>query len=92
MQTFYKNRINKKILVKNFIEANIDFIIKLLMSKINLEILFQKPVLDKPIKIIGYHQFDFEITAPIKLLEIGYYAGFGTKNASGFGFCDVIKI
>lgn len=35
-------------------------------------------------KLIGY-LFHFEITAPLELQEIGYYAGFGEKNAIGFG-------
>jgi len=35
-------------------------------------------------QVIGY-TFDFELTAPPHLLETGYYAGFGEKNAQGFG-------
>jgi len=45
---------------------------------------------EKPIDTIGY-EFDFEITAPPEFLRIGYYAGFGVKNASGFGFCEILK-
>jgi CRISPR-associated endoribonuclease Cas6 len=39
-------------------------------------------------KVIGY-LFDFELTAPIELQEIGYYAGFGEKNSMGFGCGEV---
>ena len=46
--------------------------------------------LSKPIKTIGY-RFDFEITAPIEWLEIGYSAGFGGKCSGGFGFCEVLR-
>ena len=42
----------------------------------------------RPTKTIGYI-FDFEITAPVEWLQMGYYAGFGGKNSSGFGFCEV---
>ena len=44
----------------------------------------------KPIKTVGY-QFDFDISAPIRWLEVGYFAGFGKSTSSGFGFCDVLK-
>lgn len=50
-----------------------------------------KKELDRPIRVLGYHKFNFEITAPPALLELGYYAGFGARNSSGFGFCDVLK-
>ena len=32
----------------------------------------------------GY-MFDFTITAPVELIKLGYYAGFGEKNSLGFG-------
>ncbi len=35
-------------------------------------------------KIRGF-LFDFEMTLPTELHEIGYYAGFGEKNSMGFG-------
>ena len=35
-------------------------------------------------KVMGY-LFHFELTAPVELHEIGYYAGFGEKNSMGFG-------
>jgi CRISPR-associated endoribonuclease Cas6 len=40
-------------------------------------------------KIIGY-LFDFEITAAITLIQVGYHAGFGEKNSLGFGCCEVL--
>jgi CRISPR-associated endoribonuclease Cas6 len=34
--------------------------------------------------------FDFIIAAPVELIRIGYYAGFGGKNSSlGLGFCEI---
>jgi CRISPR-associated endoribonuclease Cas6 len=35
-------------------------------------------------KIIAY-DFDFEITAPPELIQLGIIAGFGGENALGFG-------
>ncbi len=39
-------------------------------------------------KVKGY-LFDFELTAPKELLEIGLMGGFGRYNAEGFGCCEV---
>lgn len=45
----------------------------------------------KGISIRGY-LYEFDLTAPKELQEIGYNAGFGTNNSSlGMGFCEVIK-
>jgi CRISPR-associated endoribonuclease Cas6 len=40
-------------------------------------------------KVRGF-TFDFEATAPVELLKIGYEAGFGEKNSMGFGCCSLI--
>jgi CRISPR-associated endoribonuclease Cas6 len=40
-------------------------------------------------QIIGF-LYDFEITAPVPLLRIGYHAGFGEKNSLGMGCCEII--
>lgn len=35
-------------------------------------------------------EFDFILVAPVELIRIGYYAGFGGKNSSlGLGFCEI---
>ena len=34
--------------------------------------------------------FDFTITAPVELIKLGYYAGFGEKNSMGFGYAEII--
>ncbi|MES2733368.1 MAG: CRISPR-associated endoribonuclease Cas6 [Bacteroidota bacterium] len=39
---------------------------------------------------IRAYLFDFELQAPIPLLEFGYAAGFGEKNSTGFG-CVAVK-
>jgi CRISPR-associated endoribonuclease Cas6 len=41
------------------------------------------------IKIKAFY-FNFIIAAPVKLIRIGYFAGFGGKNSSlGLGFCEI---
>lgn len=40
-------------------------------------------------KIRGYF-FDFELAAPVELIEFGYAAGFGEKNAAGFGCVRIL--
>lgn len=37
----------------------------------------------------AYH-YTFRVEAPEELLRIGYYSGFGTHNAKGFGFVKVV--
>jgi len=45
----------------------------------------------KKTELRGY-EFSFELTAPIELHEIGYYAGFGEKNAAaGMGMVQVVR-
>ena len=35
--------------------------------------------------------FSFKLTAPVELIRIGYYGGFGEKNSLGFGCCEVVQ-
>jgi CRISPR-associated endoribonuclease Cas6 len=35
--------------------------------------------------------FDFSIAAPVELITLGYYAGFGEKNSLGFGYGSTIR-
>ena len=41
-------------------------------------------------KVKGYY-YEFELTAPKDVIEVGLNAGFGSMNALGFGFCEVVK-
>ncbi|MCC5919969.1 MAG: CRISPR-associated endoribonuclease Cas6 [Cyclobacteriaceae bacterium] len=42
-------------------------------------------------KKIGY-EFQFELTAPVELHEIGYYSGFGNECSQGFGCVEVNEL
>lgn len=44
---------------------------------------------DNPVKVNGY-QYDFKFKASPILQELGYYGGFGSKNAMGFGCVGVV--
>ena len=33
--------------------------------------------------------FDFSITAPVEIIRLGYYGGFGEKNSLGFGYGEL---
>lgn len=35
--------------------------------------------------------YDFEVTAPVELLRMGYYCGFGSANSQGFGAVRVLE-
>lgn len=47
-----------------------------------------KQLTDQETKLIGY-SYEFELTAPVELQEIGYYSGFGQLNSQGFGCVEV---
>ena len=42
-------------------------------------------------KVVGYHHFHFEVTAPPELLELGYLGGFGKYCANGMGCVEVVE-
>ena len=42
-------------------------------------------------KVIGYHQFSFELSAPAAIIEVGYWSGFGKYNATGCGAVEVVN-
>ncbi|WP_165933396.1 CRISPR-associated endoribonuclease Cas6 [Arundinibacter roseus] len=45
---------------------------------------------DAETKVVGYHNFQFELTAPAELLEVGYLGGFGRFSSMGNGCCEVM--
>jgi CRISPR-associated endoribonuclease Cas6 len=48
-----------------------------------------KAELNRPIKVIGY-TYDFEISASIEWLKVGYAAGFGKSSSGGFGMGRIL--
>lgn len=41
--------------------------------------------------MLAAYLYDFELTAPVELLRIGYYCGFGSANSQGFGAVRVLQ-
>jgi CRISPR-associated endoribonuclease Cas6 len=41
-------------------------------------------------EIKGYRNFEFELTAPKAVIEVGLLGGLGRHCAEGFGFCEVV--
>ena len=39
-------------------------------------------------KVAGY-KYDFKLTAPVELIKLGYYGGFGEKGSQGFGYVRI---
>jgi CRISPR-associated endoribonuclease Cas6 len=46
---------------------------------------------DDETRIKGYENFVFELNAPLKIVEVGFYGGFGKFTSSaGMGYCDIL--
>lgn len=43
----------------------------------------------KEIKVRGF-KFSFTLNAPVEIIKLGYYGGFGVRNGQGFGYVDII--
>lgn len=67
-----------------------------LNQKLSIRLLSKKPkkqgikIKYEKNQVIGY-QYNFELTASKVLIQTGLLAGFGSRNAQGFGFCEMIK-
>jgi CRISPR-associated endoribonuclease Cas6 len=71
----------------NYATGDLDLKIKKLYAKTAMQVI--KANTDAETKVKAYY-FDFEITAPKEIIEVGLNAGFGSMNSLGFGFCDVV--
>jgi len=66
---------------------NVNFEITKLYTKTELQTI--KAFTPAETKIRAFH-YEFLISAPKKIIEVGYNSGFGSMNSIGFGFCDVV--
>jgi len=66
---------------------NINFEVTKLYTKTELQTI--KAFTPAETKIRAYH-YEFALTAPQKVIEVGYNSGFGSMNSVGFGFCEVV--
>lgn len=58
-------------------------------SKVKSKLITLKPWLERGVKVKGY-EFDFSLTAPPEMIKVGFYGGFGSNCAQGFGMVDVL--
>jgi CRISPR-associated endoribonuclease Cas6 len=61
-----------------------------LMSKPVSKLITIKTGTKEETKIRGY-TYNFKLKAPLELMKIGYYSGFGEKNSLGFGSVELIE-
>ena len=59
-----------------------------LMGKPRQKLIRIKAGTERETFLKGY-LFGFRLSAPVELMRIGYYGGFGEKNSLGFGCCEV---
>ena len=74
-----QNKLNQQITFGN--SSGMKFI---LLNKPKSKVIKIKAGTPEETSIKGY-LFDFSISAPIEIIKLGYYAGFGEKNSLGFG-------
>lgn len=58
-------------------------------SPIDAKLITLKPWLERGVKVKGY-TFDFSLTASPEMIKVGFYGGFGSNCAQGFGMMEVI--
>ncbi len=85
---FLKNLTDKYIVagIKDIDTKNLDFKILNLSPKTVMQTI--KAGTSSETKVRAYN-YEFDITAPKKVIEVGMNAGFGSMNSLGFGFCGV---
>lgn len=60
-------------------------------NKMRSKLISIKQNRDDETKIKGYENFVFELNAPAKMIEVGFYGGFGKFTSSaGMGYCDIL--
>ncbi len=95
MHTKYKELFLKNLTDKYRATGKDDYNIKdrdFTVTKLNTKTAMQRIKAGTPeeTKIKGYF-YEFELTAPKEIIEVGLNAGFGSMNALGFGFCEVMN-
>ncbi len=60
-------------------------------EKMRSKLIHIKQDRDDETRIKGYENFIFELSAPDKIIEVGFYGGFGKFTSSaGMGYCDIV--
>ena len=61
-----------------------------LLNKPRTKLIHIKQHTEAATQVKGY-EYDFELTAPAEVQELGFYAGFGEGNSMGFGMCKKLS-
>lgn len=87
-EMFLKNLIDKSSAagIKNIDTEELDFKILKLSSKTVMQTIKAGTIAQTKVRAYNY---EFELTAPKKVVEVGLNAGFGSMNSLGFGYCEV---
>jgi len=85
---FLKNLLDKYRAIgkTDYTISDLDFKVKKLYTKTAMQRI--KAGTPAETRVKAYY-FDFELSAPKEMIEVGLNAGFGSMNALGFGFCEV---
>ena len=67
---------------------DLDFVVGKISAKTTMQTI--KAFTPAETKVRGYN-YEFELTAPKEVLEVGLNSGFGSMCSLGFGFCEVVK-
>jgi len=97
-ELFYNNLINKYVALAEFNNESLNKTAALiepdfkfsLIGRARQKLIRVKTGRSDETYLKGY-EFDFSLTAPVELIKIGYFAGFGEKNSLGFGCVEEIK-
>ena len=60
-------------------------------SSIKSRIITIKADTPDQVELKGFHPFEFELTAPKEMIELGLLMGFGKYNEEGMGYCEILK-
>jgi CRISPR-associated endoribonuclease Cas6 len=72
----------------HFSISDLDFKVKKFYTKTAMQRI--KAGTPSETKVKAYY-FDFELSAPKEIIDVGLNAGFGSMNSLGFGFCEIMK-
>lgn len=98
---FAFNLVHKYMSVQNNILMNIDMGIA--ENLINFKLISNPNVIremkfsvkesdnQRTTKVVGFHNFQFEVTGPEEIIEVGYLGGFGRHSSIGCGCAEIIN-
>jgi CRISPR-associated endoribonuclease Cas6 len=58
-------------------------------NQVKSKLITLKPWLGHGVKVKGY-EFEFSLTAPPEMIKVGFYGGFGSNCAQGFGMVEML--